>query len=83
VARKKDLQFCVVLSDGETWTTLDGCDLYLVDLSRVPKGDEAKHDAFQNAAVASWNLWWLLRDKLQVLSEVHSCKGVAALKGDR
>ena len=79
MARKKDLQFCVCLSDGETWTTLDGCDLYLVDLARVPEGDEAKHDGFQNAVVASWNLWWLLQEKLQVLATVHSCKGAGGL----
>ena len=80
MARKKDLQFCVVLSDGETWTTMDGCDLYLVDLSKVPNGAEATDDRFLDAAVASWNLWWLLRDKLLVLSEVHSCKGAEARK---
>jgi hypothetical protein len=80
LARKKDLQFCVVLSDGETWTTMDGCDLYLVDLAKVPDGDEAKHNGFQNAVVAGWDLWSLLRDKLLLLRQVKGLESTEALK---
>jgi hypothetical protein len=63
-----------------------GCDIDEGDLARVPEGSEAKHDEFLNAVVASWNLWWLLQEKLQVLATVRSCKGVGGLpcvKGGR
>jgi hypothetical protein len=80
LACKKDLQFCVCLSDGDTWTAMKGCDLFLVDLAKVPMGTEASDTEFRNAIVAGWDLWSLLREKLLLLRQVKGLESTEALK---
>lgn len=87
VAKKKDLRFAVTLNDGETWASIaEGCDLVLVDMNVVsPPGKgcmyEADDEEFRNAAVASWNLNWIVRRVLDVLIGVHSLENVEEIKG--
>lgn len=87
MAKKKNLQFAVVLHDDETWASINPrCQLVIVDMNVVsPPGEgccyEADDDEFQKATVASWDLNWLVRRELEALIGVRSLKDVEEIKG--
>ena len=67
---KKQPSWVIILNDGETWTSLEGCQLALVHGTRL-NGIDADHwegveeDDREQHVFGFWDLFRLLEDKLE------------------